>query len=131
RGQETRGRAVAHRDRHGDVRHGQVLDGRRGEAWPAVLLRFTKVAKKVKKYTAVPSCPSRTGYQPSPLPTPPLCALTPRVREGDFRDPEIAGDVRTISVDINPWEATGNRFTRRSGDVSPFFSPLLSLEHQY
>jgi len=63
--------------------------------------------------------------------TAPLGSLTPRAREGDFRDPEIAGDVRTISVDINPWGATGNRFTRRSGDVSPFFSPLLVFLHQY
>jgi hypothetical protein len=107
------------------------LEGRRGDALMTVLLRFMKVAQKIKKYTVVPSCPPRTGYQRSPLPTPPLCSLTPRAREGDFRDPEIAGDLRTISVDINPWESTGNRFTRRSGDVSPFFSPLLFFLHQY
>jgi hypothetical protein len=94
-----------------------------GHAWTTMLLRFLKVAQKIKKYTVVPSCPPRTGYQPSPLPTPPLCSLTPRVREGDFRASEIAGDLRTISVDINPWESTGNRCTRRSGDVCPFFSP--------
>ena len=60
---EMPGRAASQRERRGGVRHGQVLDVRRGEAWPAVSLRFLKVAKEVKKYTAVPSRRSRTSYE--------------------------------------------------------------------